>query len=253
MSKRKRNNHKKNKNNNGQVYREGELFDRKKFHIHDIVSVCHRSSAQLEVFRSFSEGQHLVLKGAAGTGKTFVAMYLGLMEVLDPDVDVDKLIIVRSNVPTRDLGHLPGELEDKMGIYEDPYRQICDELFKYSKSYDNMKTAGYIKFLSTSYLRGLTFNNAIVIVDEFENCNSHELDSIITRLGKNSRIIFSGDFAQTDFTRSSEKNSTGKWLDIIKRVESFDIHDFSVEDIVRSGVVKEYLIAKYDSGVILYC
>jgi phosphate starvation-inducible protein PhoH and related proteins len=223
------------------------LYDKKKFHVNEVRTVRAITDTQLKTFRSYFENQHLVLHGVAGSGKTFIALYLALTSVLDPDTNYEKIMIVRSNVPTRDLGHLPGELDEKLSVFEDPYRQICDELFQFSKSYDNMKKSRYIDFISTSYLRGLTFRNTIVLVDEVENLSYHEISSIITRIGKGSRIIFTGDTAQTDLRKSSrDQCGLGQFIKVAERMPSMDIHSFGIRDIVRSGIVKEFILAELE-------
>ena len=168
--------------------------------------------------------------------------------MLDPSTVYDDVFIVRSVVSTRDIGFLPGDEQDKVSLYEAPYRSICSELFNYKESYDALKQQGNVKFMSTSFIRGITINNAVVIVDECQNLNFHELDSIITRIGKNSKIIFCGDYTQTDLTRENDKRGILNFMNILSSLEEFSTVEFGVDDIVRSDFLKSYIIAKYELG-----
>lgn len=216
---------------------------RKKFSQHDIKAVRPLTDNQLLAFQEWGQGQHLVLEGWPGVGKTFLAMYMGLNAVLDPSTDQDKLVIVRSATPTKDLGHLPGDLDMKVSAYEAPYIQICDQLFKWKNSYENLKEIEVIEFASTSYLRGTSFDNAVVIFDEFQNASEGEIDTVICRMGKDSRLIISGDsLYQNDIGSKSGGKAV---LNILRKMHEISFVNFKIEDIVRSGFVKSFLIAKY--------
>lgn len=199
-------------------------------------------------FDAFERGDNLVLHGLAGTGKTFISMYLGLREVLEGN-KYHQVIVMRSVVPTRDIGFLPGNAKEKSKVYEGPYYAICNELFGRGDAYDILKNKNTIEFMTTSFIRGITLNNAIVIVDEVNNMTFHELDSIITRLGKNCRIMFCGDFRQSDLPKQAERNGLLDFMDILERMKSFTHVEFQQEDIVRSGLVKQYIIAKDKLGI----
>ena len=209
---------------------------------------------QKELFRCYENNQNLVAYGCAGTGKTFITLYNALQDVLDEKSPYEKIYIVRSLVATREIGFLPGDHEDKSSLYQIPYKNMVKYMFQmpsdadFEMLYGNLKSQESIKFWSTSFLRGTTLDNAIVIVDEFQNLNFHELDSIITRVGENTRICFCGDARQSDLTKSNEKNGIVDFLSILRKMESFDIIEFGVDDIVRSGLVKEYIVAKMESG-----
>ena len=177
-----------------------------------------------------------------------MSLYLALEEVLDPSTVYDDVFIVRSVVSTRDIGFLPGDEQEKVSIYEAPYRSICRELFGLKDAYDSLKQQNNVKFMSTSFIRGITISNAIVIVDECQNLNFHELDSIITRLGQNSKIIFCGDYTQTDLTRESDRTGLLQFMKILKGLEDFETVEFLISDIVRSDFLKEYIIQKYKLG-----
>lgn len=198
---------------------------------------------QSQLFDSFYSGKDLMLHGSAGTGKTFLSMYLALTDIIERK-KYSKLTLVRSIVPTREIGFLPGSLEEKIEIYELPYVSICAELFGRKDAYYLLKSYDMIDFICTSYIRGVTLNNTVIIVDECENLNYHELDSIITRVGDNCKIIFSGDTKQSDFTRLNEKIGFINFKKIIDNLDFFDTIEFSKNDIVRSRFVKNYLIAK---------
>ena len=210
---------------------------------------------QKRLFDSYSENKHLVAYGTAGTGKTFISLYNALVDILDDTTPYDKIYLVRSLVSTREIGFLPGDHEDKADIYQIPYKNMVKYMFQmpsdadFEMLYGNLKAQDSIKFWSTSFIRGTTLDNAIVIVDEFQNLNFHELDSIITRIGENSKIIFCGDASQSDLVKTNDRNGIHDFLNILRKMPSFDIIEFGIDDIVRSGLVKEYIIAKLDSGL----
>ena len=199
---------------------------------------------QEKCYEAWDEGFNLVLTGTAGTGKTFNAIYMALEDVLDKDTEYDKLIILRSMVPTRDMGFLPGTKAEKEEAFTAPYKSICYELFGDKASYNKMITAGQIQFESTSFIRGVTFDNSIIVVDEMQNLNFHELDSVITRVGKHTKIIFSGDYKQSDFKYDDEKLGIVRFLQIVEQLKNFEIINFGWEDIVRSDFVRDYIMTK---------
>ena len=210
------------------------------------------TESQKELFRCYQNNQNLVAYGCAGTGKTFITLYNALKDVMDMKSPYEKIYIVRSLVATREIGFLPGDHEDKSSLYQIPYKNMVKYMFElpteadFEMLYGNLKTQGTISFWSTSFIRGTTLDNAIVIVDEFQNLNYHELDSIITRIGENSKIMFCGDATQSDLTKSAEKNGIADFMKILRIMPSVDIIEFGVEGIVRSGFVKEYLLAKME-------
>ena len=204
---------------------------------------------QQKTFRAFQDGKHLMLHGMAGTGKTFLSLYLALDEMMSGSAEQNKIYIVRSVVPTRDMGFLPGSQKEKMKVYEAPYYAICSELFGRSDSYDILKQKNAIEFISTSYVRGITLNDCYVIVDEINNMTFHELDSVITRIGKNCRVIFCGDFRQSDLTREQERNGLKEFMKVVDKLSDFVYIDFLEHDIVRSRLVKEYIIARQKLGI----
>ena len=205
---------------------------------------------QEELFRCYKNDQNLVAYGCAGTGKTFITLYNALRDVLDEKTPYEKIYLVRSLVATREIGFLPGDHEDKSSLYQIPYKNMVKYMFEmptdsdFEMLYGNLKTQETISFWSTSFIRGTTLDNAIVIIDECQNLNFHELDSIITRIGENSKIIFCGDATQTDLTKTYEKNGILDFKKILHSMNEFDIVEFGLDDIVRSGLVKSYLIAK---------
>jgi phosphate starvation-inducible protein PhoH len=210
---------------------------------------------QRKLFDAYAEGKHLVAYGCAGTGKTFITLYNALREVLDERTPYEKIYLVRSLVATREIGFLPGSYEDKSDIYQIPYKNMVKYMFQmpsdaeFEMLYGNLKSQETIKFWSTSFLRGTTLDNSIVIVDEFQNCTAHELDSIITRVGENSKIMFCGDASQSDLQKSNERNGIVDFMNILRKMPSIDIIEFGVDDIVRSGLVKEYILAKLEVGL----
>lgn len=195
-------------------------------------------------YDSWDDGDHLVLCGSAGTGKTFIGMYLALADVLDRSYEQDKLVIVRSVVPTREMGYLPGSIEEKVDAYTAPYRAIATELFNEKLAYDMLETQGAISFMSTSFIRGQTIDDAIILVDEMQNLTYHELDSIITRVGRNTRIIFSGDYYQSDLNKETDKNGILDFMNIMEVMNNFTTVEFGWADIVRSDFVRDYIMTK---------
>ena len=210
---------------------------------------------QKKLFDSYADGKHLVAYGTAGTGKTFISLYNALADVLDETTPYERIYLVRSLVSTREIGFLPGDHEDKADIYQIPYKNMVKYMFQmptdadFEMLYGNLKAQETIKFWSTSFIRGTTLDNAIVIVDEFQNLNFHELDSIITRIGENSRIMFCGDASQTDLVKTNDRNGIHDFLNILRKMPSFDIIEYGIDDIVRSGLVKEYIISKLEVGL----
>jgi len=210
---------------------------------------------QKVLYESYKSDKHLVAYGAAGTGKTFITIYNAIRDVLDPKTPYERIYIVRSLVSTREIGFLPGDHEDKSSYYQIPYKHMVKYMFQmpsdadFEMLYGNLKAQETIKFWSTSFLRGTTLDDSIIIVDEFQNLNFHELDSIITRVGQNSKIMFCGDASQSDLTKTNDRNGIMDFMNILRKMPSFDIIEFGVDDIVRSGLVKEYIIAKIDSGL----
>jgi len=211
--------------------------------------------SQEKVFDAWDNKKNLFLFGSAGTGKSFITIYLALKEILDSKSPYEKLYIVRSLVPTREIGFLPGDHEDKANLYQIPYKNMVRYMFEmpdeasFNMLYGNLKAQETISFWSTSFIRGTTIDNSIVLVDESENLNFHELDSIITRLGVNSKIVFAGDAAQTDLTKAHEKTGIIDFKKIIDDMDEFASIEFNVQDIVRSGLVKSYLISKLNLGI----
>jgi phosphate starvation-inducible protein PhoH len=220
---------------------------RKTWSKHDLKHVQPLTSTQTDMCHEFAQGQHICASGYAGTGKTFLAVYLALTQLLDRNTDIDKIIIVRSAVPSRDVGFVPGTLDEKVALYELPYRDIFAELLAHPNSYQDMKDAGLIQFNTTSFVRGLTWDNAIVIIDEAQNMNWSEIDSAITRLGENSRLIVCGDAVyQQDLRR--EKSGYNDAVEVMKQLDIFSVITFTEHDIVRSAFVKRWIMARTALG-----
>ena len=208
-----------------------------------------KTSNQERAFKLFAHDYNLLLHGLAGTGKTFISLYMALSNIMH-NYSQTNIIIVRSVVPTRDMGFLPGTEKEKAKVYELPYINICNELFNRGDAYDILKAKNIIKFVTTSYVRGLTLEDSIVIVDEAQNLNFHELDSIITRLGDNSKIMFCGDFRQSDLIKNDERKGLLTFMRILDTIDEFKTVEFREQDIVRSKLVKEYIISKVSQGII---
>lgn len=207
----------------------------------ELKKVVPLTKTQEKVFDAYDDGKQLVLDGVPGSGKSYIALYLALRDLLSGNNGYDKIIIVRSAVATRNVGFLPGSLKEKNHVFELPYIDICNDLFSNGAGYEVLKAKKLVEFTTTSYLRGLTFENAIVIVDESENLSQHETNTIITRLGDNTKIIFCGDIDQTDFV--DEDSGYSDMLNIVKDIPEFKTITFGVDDIVRNGIVKSWILA----------
>jgi len=220
-----------------------------------LVDITPLTDNQKILFDSYNQQKNIVAYGVAGTGKTFITLYNALKDVLNETTPYERVYIVRSLVSTREIGFLPGDHEDKADIYQIPYKHMVKYMFQmpsdadFEMLYGNLRSQETIKFWSTSFIRGTTLDNAIIIVDEFQNLNFHELDSIITRVGENSKICFCGDASQSDLTKTNDRNGIVDFMNILRKMISFDIIEFDVNDIVRSGLVKEYIVAKLQSGM----
>ena len=204
------------------------------------------TKTQENLFESYRQGYNIAAIGTAGTGKTMCALYLALTDVIQLE-QYERVIVIRSAVQTRDQGFMPGSLKEKIAYYEAPYIDIVNDLFERKDAYQILKQRGSIEFMSSSFVRGLTFDNAVIIVDECQSMTYHELDSIITRVGESSKIIFCGDMKQDDLKGSKNRNDISGLRDFVKvleKIRSFNVVEFGIQDIVRSGLVKEYIIAK---------
>lgn len=200
---------------------------------------------QEDLFESWAGDYNIAAIGTAGTGKTMCAVYLGLKDIMANDYE--RMIIVRSAVQTREQGFMPGTKEQKEALYSVPYSDIVNDLFERGDAYQILKSKKQIEFMTSSFVRGLTFDNAVIVVDECQSMTYHELDTIITRVGENSRIIFCGDTKQDDLQQSKNRadiSGLGEFLKVLNRIHSFDTVTFTPDDIVRSGLVKEYIMAK---------
>ena len=212
--------------------------------LEDLAIIEPLTDNQRRFFDLYNNSKIMLLHGVAGTGKSFIAVYKALEEVLDKSNIYHNLTIVRSAVPSREIGHLPGDEKEKAEVYQLPYVEICADLFGRTDAFQRLTEQGVIKFMITSFVRGITMNNSIVIVDEAQNMNDMELNSIITRVGLNSKIIFCGDFRQTDLYKKTDMSGLKKFMVIADMMPSFQVIEFDVKDIVRSDIVKEYIIAR---------
>ena len=211
----------------------------------DLTRIDPMTQAQVQFFKNYKRKNALILHGAAGTGKTFIAMYKAMEDVMAKGYQYTKLIILRSAVPSREIGHLPGDYGEKIDVYSIPYQNMMDELFPHKQQpYDRLMEQKKVYFMCTSFVRGITLDNAIILVDECQNMYDMEINSIMTRVGHNTKIKFSGDFRQTDLYKNNDKSGLKKFIQIAENMPSFELIEFGTDDIVRSDLVKEYLIAR---------
>ena len=200
---------------------------------------------QKNTFDSYEDGQHMLLVGTAGTGKSFLSIYLGMRDIMENKTQ-EKMIIIRSVVPTRDIGFLPGSNKEKSKVYEAPYYSIFSEIFGRGDAYEYLKSKNIIEFMTTSFVRGITINNCIIIVDEFQNMTANELHSVFTRIGKNCRVVFAGDIKQNDINGKKEESGFKDFFKVIDRMGDFDVIEFDRNDVVRGPLVKAYILARED-------
>lgn len=213
----------------------------------ELIDVLPKTTNQSRVFDAFDDGKNLVLHGLPGTGKTFISLYLALDEVFTKGSPYKKIIILRSAVSSRDIGFLPGNIKEKSAIYEEPYKEICAELCNRGDAYDVLTKKGILEFHVTSFMRGLTLKNCIVIIDEIQNMTFQEIDTVITRMGKNCKMLFLGDFFQCDIgKKKGDDSGILKFLDIISKIRSFSFTEFNADDIVRSMELKQYILARQE-------
>ena len=232
-----------------------QMKRKKPYNSEMMVDVQPITANQKIAFKAYEDNKNLFLYGAAGTGKTFITLYMALKQVLNPLTPYNKVVLVRSLVSTREIGFLPGDHEDKSALYQIPYKNMVKYMFElptdneFEMLWGNLKAQESVTFWSTSFIRGTTLDNSIVIIDESQNLNFHELDSIITRVGEDTKIMFCGDVAQTDLIRTNEKNGILDFQKIITRMSEFEQVEFGVDDIVRSGLVKSYITSKIELGM----
>lgn len=228
-----------------------DFKEAKRLSINDLRVIKPINTPQQQMFESYFSGNFILANGSAGTGKTLAALYLGLTDVLSKNSEQNQLIIVRSAVPSREIGHLPGNELEKLEPYETPYRDIFAYLFSRETAYEKMKKQNVVKFVPTSFVRGMTWDNAVIVIDEIQNMTFYEINSVITRIGANSKLVIIGDQIQTDlYRRSSDKSGMKDFLNVITRMKEFDHITFTKHDIVRSAFVKSWICALEDSGML---
>lgn len=224
----------------------------KRLSINDLKTIKPLNTPQRIMFESYFSGNAILADGSAGTGKTFASVYLAMTDVLSKGSKQNKLIIVKSAVPAREIGFLPGTEGEKLESYEAPYKDIFADLFGRMTAYEKMKKQRVVDFVSTSFVRGLTWDNAVIIVDEIQNMTFYEINSVLTRVGANSKIIIIGDQLQTDlYRRNNDKSGMKDLVKIISNMEEFDHIKFTKEDIVRGAFVKSWICALEASGISL--
>lgn len=223
------------------------IKNKKSFSYHDLKNIKPLTDPQHTMIRSYAQGLSILALGSAGTGKSLLAMYMALNDVLHRDRPYTKIKIVRSIVPSRDIGYLPGDIEDKISVYEMPYKEIFSFLFDSPTCYDKFKQSGKVEFMPTSFLRGQTWDDSVIVVDEIQNMNIHEINTIMTRVGTNSKILLLGDDKQTDLYKHNKDQSGINILEkSLQNNSFFDTVYFHKNDIVRSDFVKEWICCLED-------
>lgn len=235
------------KSKKSQIEKETEYLLNTKFGMRQIEPV---TKTQSKLFESYGNDKNILAIGTAGTGKTYISLYLALKDVM-AKTSYKEIIIIRSAVQARQQGFMPGNEKEKMSHFESPYVDIVNDLFERGDAYQVMKQKSMIRFMSTSFLRGITFDNAIIVVDEVQNMSDAELHTIMTRVGENSKIIFCGDIKQDDLTseRYNEKSGLVDFMRVINNMDEFESVEFCVDDIVRSKLVKSYILERERLGL----
>lgn len=216
---------------------------------HKIKSVSPKTPNQEKLFRSFADEKNVLLHGSAGTGKSYCALYLALNDLFDGQFD--KILIIRSIVPTRDIGFLPGSVLEKIALYEEPYEDIISDLLGDRSAYEILKRDEVIEFKCTSFLRGISWINTLIIVDEVQNCTWHEICSLVTRVGEGSKLVLIGDNDQNDLVQQKKVEVGGldKAIKVCNNMKRFDVIEFGFEDVIRSELVKEFLMVRKRLGL----
>lgn len=221
-------------------------LSKKKFNPKDLHPVQPKTAGQNKLWQAYWENTPVIINsGFAGTGKTFCALHLAFQQVFDDSTHYKKVVLIRSSVQTRNKGFLPGTDEEKNAPLEALYASICDELIQFKRSYDNLKALGKLEFMDTAFIRGKTFRNSIIILDEAANMDYDELSSVITRLGENSRILICGDVRQNDLKRNRETSGFAQFLEVVKQMpyDMVSTITYTQDDIVRSKLVKAFIEA----------
>jgi predicted ribonuclease YlaK len=238
-------------NNENEEYRQPSVSNSLKIKLDHLKTFDALTENQQKFFDAYKRGDYFIgLFGSPGVGKTFLAMYRGLEEVLDRTNPFKQIVVVRSAVQVRDQGFVPGTLDEKMEIYETPYKEISETLFGRSDAWDRLKEQGYARFISTTAIRGISIDDAIILVDESQSMTFHELSSVISRVGHRSKIIFIGDLKQNDLIKSkNDVSGLKEFLNVARHMDEFSEITFTPDDIVRSSLVKSFIVACDKLGI----
>lgn len=239
----------------GSDYTAKQAKRKKPINLEYLIDIEPLTENQKLLFGYYDQNKNIFAHGVPGSGKTFCLLYKALKEVLDERTPYEKIYVIRSLVQTREIGFMPGGEDDKKSLFEIPYKNMVKYMFQmpsdvdFEMLYGNLKSQNTISFWCTSFIRGITLDNCIIIVDEAQNCSAHESFSVISRCGEDTKIMFSGDIEQSDLVRVSEKTGIVDFMKVIAAMPSFETIEFGVDDIVRSPLVKEFVIAKKSLGL----
>ena len=208
-------------------------------------SIIPRSEKQKEYVRALRQSEIIISAGPAGTGKTFLAVAVGLTMLLEKKIE--RIILSRPAVEAGErLGFLPGDMKEKVDPYLRPLYDSLYDLFHFEKI-QRMIEIGDIEIAPLAFMRGRTFNNAFVIVDEAQNTTSVQMKMVLTRLGEGSRMVINGDLSQVDLP-AGQMSGLQESQKILTKINDIKIVTLEAEDVIRHPIVAK-IIKAYDQKI----